>query len=193
MKISISKSQVIINGRRATRIDRGSGRRVYRCGKVVVKLNDELRQSSNELRKWRDVIEDKDKKFFVPPLCGQIRGNGWIAVPRIKFRRGRYPSWAHDLAYRLAIKYGLELYTHHDDDMPAMNWCVDVRGRFWIYDYGYYKTNGSSCTADARRKPADRRAPAQMTHHPIRQKGDSHGYEVSADDLHLLRGRRNEK
>lgn len=144
MKITVTYDGVFVNGKRAKSVYSTGSRKCYAANGIIVKLNDSgclsyLRQSSRELRIWQQRIEPQDRKYFERPIAGQIMGRGWIAQRIIKFRRGRKPRWAWELAERLSDKYGILRDCREIDGSFAfsVNWGIREDGRFVCYDWGY--------------------------------------------------------
>jgi hypothetical protein len=142
--ITVKNNTVTINGKRARRIYTGGSRPCFIGSGVIVKLNDQhwlfshLRQSSRELRIWKQLIEPRDRKYFVAPIAGQIRGNGWIAQRIIKFRRGRRPLWAYRLIGDILRKYGIhDVVEDGDGKIYPVNWAMTLDGQPIIYDWGW--------------------------------------------------------
>jgi len=139
MNINVLGNSVLINRKKAKRLYTQGARECFVGNGIIVKLNDKLyRQSSTELRRWRN-IDSKDRKYFARPIVGQIMGNGWIAQKIIKFRRGRRSKHSKQVAEALFRKYGIRDLFDTDGsflDYPV-NWGVRKNGSVVIYDWGY--------------------------------------------------------
>jgi len=142
MKVVLKNGQVFIDGKPAKRIHTNGSRQCLVRKGIIVKLNDGLRQSSRELRLW-NIIEPKDRKYFVPPISGQIRGKGWIAQRIIKFKRGRRPNWTYYFVENLMRKYGIQdllgdyFLDGDDEKIISANWGITESGQPIIFDYGW--------------------------------------------------------
>lgn len=141
--IKIVRGVPFVNGKRAKKIWTGSARRCFVANGVIIKVSqnyDTFKQSNTEIRIWKNVIEDHDKKYFAKPIDWAMNKNGgWIAQRIIKFKRGRRPLAAWKFVENIAERYGImnDCFCSVDGFCMSANWGIRQNGRPVIYDWGY--------------------------------------------------------
>jgi len=137
-RIEIHGKVVTINGTRARKIWTGGDRDCYVARDIIVKKLGRYSWMDQSAREWHiwQRIEKRDRKYFAAPIA---HGRGWIAQRVVKFKRGRRPRAAWELAERLARKYGILNDCFETDGSFDLwvNWGVREDGRVVIFDWGF--------------------------------------------------------
>jgi hypothetical protein len=135
-RVECTKKRIIsLNGKPCSFLH-GSCRRVWRCGKYVIKLDgitgshdswDHDNQNEDEYETWKRV-RPSDRKYFAKVFGMKKSGRGWSVLIQA-YVKGRRDNTHIDKIEQLANRYGLT------DIGPGIN-CVVKNGRPIIYDLG---------------------------------------------------------
>lgn len=142
----VEESTAIINGELVQSKRTYSSRVVFFLDDIVVKVdppgwkdgdNDyayqgDLPQSEVEIDFWYNIVEEEDKKFFVPIIA---YGKGWVAQKRIQNPIPPNEEVFWEFLWPIIKKYGL-----HEDVERERNWFMDECGNPLIFDYGMSDT-----------------------------------------------------
>lgn len=132
---------VLVNGKKAKLLKNDSrcmSRKRFKYENLMIKIDEDLnicdQQSTQELKKWKE-ISDEDRKFFQEPVYGEpssIGKRGFIVQEIIKFKRGRKSYELCSFMKKLARKYNI----NDVETGGSRNWGINILGIPKIYDWG---------------------------------------------------------
>jgi len=131
IKPILKGGEVYLNKKKATRIETNEMRKIYFCGKYVIKIagRDCLPEHNiDEGKLWEKVSRNKKlKKYFVPIIN---YGSKFVIQPKIYFRNPIRNRKQYKVIKKVVDKFGLS------DVYPEKNWGIKRNGQSVIFDYG---------------------------------------------------------